>query len=92
MISKLHCMWPKRFAIPLIMLLWLQGNLGFAGQGCCSAHGGVAGCAGAKLQCIDGTVSPTCSCQDGAASPVSHGHDGLAFLGATPPEGKRQSQ
>jgi hypothetical protein len=36
-------------------------------RGCCSTHGGVAGCAGTKLKCNDGTLSPTCSC-DGLAS------------------------
>jgi hypothetical protein len=40
-----------------------------AGQGCCSSHGGVAGCSGANLQCRDGTVSPTCPCQDGNSNP-----------------------
>src|SRR5437016_2490066 len=72
----------------MIARFWLYGNVALAGRGCCSSHGGVAGCAGSKLQCNDGTVSPTCSCQDGVASPTSPGHDGVAFLGATPPEAK----
>ena len=33
-----------------------------AGQGCCSSHGGVAGCSGSRLLCRDGTRSPTCRC------------------------------
>jgi hypothetical protein len=34
----------------------------FAGQGCCSSHGGEAGCAGARVMCSDGIESPTCRC------------------------------
>ena len=42
-----------------------------AGQGCCSTHGGVAGCDQEtnKLRCADGALSPSCSCdQSGGAS------------------------
>src|SRR5207302_6931216 len=34
-----------------------------AGRGCCSSHGGAGGCAGGRLLCNDGTVSPSCGCQ-----------------------------
>ncbi len=59
-----------------LRLALLTGLLGLAlrvivqaGQGCCSTHGGVVGCAGARLKCSDGTVSPSCPCdRSGAAS------------------------
>jgi hypothetical protein len=31
-------------------------------RGCCSHHKGVCGCGGTKLQCCDGTLSPSCKC------------------------------
>jgi len=33
-----------------------------AGQGCCSWHGGVCGCAGTRAVCCDGSYSPSCGC------------------------------
>ena len=35
----------------------------YAQRGCCSHHGGEAGCSsdGRKI-CVDGTISPTCIC------------------------------
>lgn len=32
------------------------------GRGCCSHHDGVCGCAGGRVQCCDGTTSPSCRC------------------------------
>lgn len=32
------------------------------GRGCCSWHDGVCGCSGGRVQCCDGTTSPTCTC------------------------------
>lgn len=35
----------------------------FAQRGCCSHHGGVAGCgSNGKQICHDGTYSPSCTC------------------------------
>ena len=31
-------------------------------SGCCSWHGGVAGCSGGRQVCNDGTYSPSCTC------------------------------
>ena len=31
-------------------------------RGCCSWHGGVAGCSGGRVTCNDGTYSPSCTC------------------------------
>lgn len=31
-------------------------------SGCCSWHGGVCGCEGNRVQCCDGTLSPSCTC------------------------------
>ena len=33
-----------------------------ARRGCCSHHGGVAGCAGGRQKCRDGSLSPSCTC------------------------------
>ncbi len=33
-----------------------------ARRGCCSHHGGVAGCVKSRLRCRDGSFSPTCVC------------------------------
>ncbi len=83
---------PKSFRslVFFLGLLGLHGNFAFAGQGCCSTHGGVAGCTGAKLQCNDGTLSATCSCRDGSTTgrPMPRAQDGLALLEPTPPEAK----
>jgi hypothetical protein len=49
--------------------IWLKADPVLAGRGCCSTHGGVAGCAGSRLSCSDGTLSPSCSCNDLPASP-----------------------
>ena len=43
-------------------------------RGCCSHHGGVCGCGGVRLQCCDGTLSPSCRCdrpdaQDDSSQP-----------------------
>lgn len=39
-----------------------------ARSGCCSHHGGVAGCSGGRQVCNDGTLSPTCTCGSGTGS------------------------
>lgn len=32
-------------------------------RGCCSHHGGVCGCnSSGRVECCDGTLSPTCTC------------------------------
>ena len=31
-------------------------------RGCCSWHGGVAGCSGGRVVCEDGSFSPSCTC------------------------------
>lgn len=40
-------------------------------RGCCSWHGGVCGCSsGGRVQCCDGTLSPSCRCRaDDTKSP-----------------------
>ena len=69
----------KKLCILTIMtlLLGFQSNLGvfsafeqpttdgtmIARRGCCSHHGGVAGCYNnGSVKCNDGTTSPTCTC------------------------------
>ena len=34
----------------------------FAKRGCCSHHGGVAGCKNGRVVCADGSLSPSCKC------------------------------
>ena len=41
-------------------------------RGCCSHHGGVCGCGGVRLQCCDGTLSPSCRCDRPDAQDDSH--------------------
>ena len=69
----------KKLCILTIMALFLglQSNLGvfsaseqpstdgtlITQRGCCSRHGGVAGCnENGSVKCNDGTTSPTCKC------------------------------
>ncbi len=48
--------------IALLILTFLFGYL-YARRGCCSWHGGVAGCDKyGRVICADGTVSKTCRC------------------------------
>ena len=49
----------------LLLVLFLIFNpvMIYAKSGCCSHHGGVAGCSGVKQLCNDGTLSPTCYCE-----------------------------
>lgn len=51
----------KKMYVLLVFLL--IPNKVFAGRGCCSHHGGVAGCnANGNQICADGSLSPTCTC------------------------------
>jgi len=55
----------KKKFIYIIFALWLLlFNIDvYAKRGCCSHHGGVAGCSYSGRQiCADGTYSPTCTC------------------------------
>ena len=50
--------------LPLIIILILvitPLNV-YSKSGCCSWHGGVAGCRNGRQVCKDGTLSPTCTC------------------------------
>lgn len=52
----------KRILICFLLLLIFPVNV-YAQRGCCSHHGGVAGCSESGRQiCKDGTLSPTCTC------------------------------
>lgn len=47
----------------LLLLLLLIPSIAQAKSGCCSSHGGVAGCSADGRQiCADGELSPTCTC------------------------------
>lgn len=53
----------KKKVVLLICLTIIPVNV-FARRGCCSHHGGVAGCGSNGRQiCNDGTYSPTCTCE-----------------------------
>lgn len=52
-----------KYFIIVICIFLLFPNLVLAGRGCCSHHGGVAGChSSGKQLCNDGTLSPSCTC------------------------------
>lgn len=57
-----------RLIIGLFLIFTL--SLSYAGQGCCSHHGGIAGCnrSNNRELCKDGTTSPTCPCTTGTSS------------------------
>lgn len=50
--------------IKVLLLIILLMPIGvYAKRGCCSSHGGEAGCASdGRRICADGTMSPTCTC------------------------------
>ena len=48
------------FLFVIIVVLPIRAS---AGRGCCSHHGGVAGCSSSGKQiCADGSLSPSCTC------------------------------
>lgn len=52
----------KKISVFLIIFLIFPAGV-FARRGCCSHHGGVAGCSPSGRQiCADGTLSPSCTC------------------------------
>ena len=52
----------KKILICFLLLIIFPMNV-YAERGCCSHHGGVAGCSESGRQiCNDGTLSPTCTC------------------------------
>lgn len=47
----------------ILSLFVLLTDSAYAQRGCCSHHGGVAGCSSSGRQvCNDGTLSPSCTC------------------------------
>jgi hypothetical protein len=58
--------------ITAIFLIFLPVTTVFAHAGCCSSHGGVAGCGSSGFSsCKDGTDSPTCKCDGTSAAKTS---------------------
>ena len=52
-----------RYIIFSLVLLIIMPINTYAGRGCCSWHGGVAGCTSrGRTICADGTLSPSCTC------------------------------
>ena len=51
----------KILLLIIFLLILFPINI-FAKSGCCSWHGGVAGCRNGRQVCRDGTLSPTCTC------------------------------
>jgi len=50
------------YLVYIVSLTFIPINV-FARRGCCSHHGGVAGCSSSGRQiCNDGTLSPSCTC------------------------------
>ena len=59
----------KRFVMLIALCLSLFASstiLDVEQRGCCSHHGGVAGCSNGRIVCNDGSYSPTCTCNGGA--------------------------
>lgn len=53
----------KKFLILSVLLILSFPNDTLAQRGCCSRHGGVAGCNSyGRTICMDGTLSPSCTC------------------------------
>lgn len=53
----------KKLVILFLVFIFFMPCSVFARQGCCSWHGGVAGCGrNGRQLCNDGTYSPTCTC------------------------------
>jgi hypothetical protein len=50
---------PQKYSMPVA-----AEPLIFAGQGCCSWHGGECGCQDGRDVCCDGTFSPSCTCHN----------------------------
>ena len=58
----------RKYVLIVLLMLSLP-TVVVAQRGCCSHHGGVAGCNSSGRQiCNDGTLSPTCTC----AAPVNN--------------------
>lgn len=56
-------MWVKKILIIMVFILMLLPINVSGRRGCCSHHGGVAGCnSNGRQICNDGTLSPTCTC------------------------------
>ena len=51
----------KIFIIIIFIMILFPINT-YSKSGCCSWHGGVAGCRNGRQVCKDGTLSPTCTC------------------------------
>ena len=53
----------KRWLYVICFFVLMTPSLVLAQKGCCSRHGGVAGCTSSGRQiCADGTLSPSCTC------------------------------
>lgn len=51
------------YIILSLIIIFTDNNIVFGKSGCCSHHGGVAGCNSSGRQvCRDGTLSPSCTC------------------------------
>lgn len=59
----------RLFIVTLFLIFLPLGA--YAQAGCCSSHGGVAGCNKATnfLSCTDGTTSPSCTCSGSTVKP-----------------------
>ena len=68
-------------SIFIVLLLLLSPLSSYAKAGCCSHHGGVAGCDTATnhQQCRDGSDSPSCSCNGTTAPAMDALGDGVIY-------------
>lgn len=60
------------FILLLVCIIPINVN---AQRGCCSHHGGVAGCSGGRQLCNDGTLNPSCVCDGGSSRSRSYSNN-----------------
>lgn len=73
----------KKYLLILYVIFLVVPVKVYAGRGCCSHHGGVAGCnANGRQICNDGTLSPSCTC-----TPTYHVESQIIY-GCTDPSAK----
>lgn len=63
----------KRVVFVVLFLIFIVPEAVLARRGCCSHHGGVAGCSPSGRQiCADGSLSPTCTCVNSTYRPPTY--------------------
>ena len=69
----------KLFFVVFTFVLLLSPMSIKAQQGCCSWHGGVAGCSNGRTLCADGTLSPSCTCDSSYEYEAESNNEGTGW-------------